>query len=460
MLRALRLRIRDLKPHFDVSRRHDHVTVGVVYCPNLATPDAILRKHVPTGDAGRDNLPAFFSAILASRALAKSPTLCALLIYLWNNRDEEISEYAIATEALGRAEDFDSKIDATVRVQISRLRQRLEKYYREEGGDCAERISIPLGGHTIEVHSGIATAEPIEAPDEPVSRLRSVPFLRACCGILLAAVLVLSVVALRPGAPRSPAPVPAPRFWRDFFAGNRPAQIVLPTPVFYSWTPPGRGHDAIKFRDTDVNRFEDKPKEVLELERRFGPAKPAQNYTVTTDAFAAIQLVRYLDRGGFQTAVWSSSNAEMAELSKNNVIALGTWGTLTELRPYLDRMSFELGPHETYVLNRKPAKGEPERFDFVNGSYPGVVAVLPGAVNRTRLLLIASRFTAGVVSLLTSRNALNQIDELWKGQGSPEYYEVVVTTETNSDGEEYGRGRVLALHSFPGPAATTAGARY
>jgi hypothetical protein len=102
------------------------------------------------------------------------------------------------------------------------------------------------------------------------------------------------------------------------------------------------------------------------------------------------------------------------------------------------------------VQNLCPLKNEPGRFELVNGSYPGVVAVLPG-VNGTRLLLIASRFTAGVVSLLTSRHALDELDQLWKAQGSPEYFEAVVTTETNGDGEQLGSGRVLALHRFPEP---------
>jgi len=66
-----------------------------------------------------EQLPAFLAAILTSRTFGKSPTLCNLLVYLWENRDGRISEYAIATEALGRSSDFDSKIDATVRVQIS-----------------------------------------------------------------------------------------------------------------------------------------------------------------------------------------------------------------------------------------------------------------------------------------------------------------------------------------------------
>jgi hypothetical protein len=71
--------------------------------------------------------------ILSSRTFHKSETLRTLLRYLWEHRNDKLSEYAIAIDALGRKQDFDSKIDATVRVQILRLRQRLASYYNRPG---------------------------------------------------------------------------------------------------------------------------------------------------------------------------------------------------------------------------------------------------------------------------------------------------------------------------------------
>ena len=85
---------------------------------------------------------------------------------MWDHREETLSEYAIATEALGRSPIFDAKLDATVRVQISRLRQRLEKYYEEEGQARAEqRIIIPLGSHQSRI-------ETVAAPGRSNRRLR------------------------------------------------------------------------------------------------------------------------------------------------------------------------------------------------------------------------------------------------------------------------------------------------
>ena len=60
-----------------------------------------------------------------------------------------ISEYAVATEALGRSPSFDARTDATVRVQISRLRQRLNQFYEKEGIGSITRLNVPLGTHQV-----------------------------------------------------------------------------------------------------------------------------------------------------------------------------------------------------------------------------------------------------------------------------------------------------------------------
>src|ERR1700730_2231005 len=90
-------------------------------------------------------------AILDSPAFQKAPTVRGLLLYLWDHRAQPVSEFAIATEALGRKPNFDPKTDATVRVHISRLRQKVKEFYDGEGKNCPVRISIPLGGHELNV---------------------------------------------------------------------------------------------------------------------------------------------------------------------------------------------------------------------------------------------------------------------------------------------------------------------
>ena len=56
-----------------------------------------------------------------------------------------IKGYTIATEAFGRAPDFDPQSDAIVRVEAGRLRQQLDLYYGGSGADDPLRIILPKG---------------------------------------------------------------------------------------------------------------------------------------------------------------------------------------------------------------------------------------------------------------------------------------------------------------------------
>ena len=87
--------------------------------------------------------------ILASGILNRAPNLAQLLTYVcakyFEGAGEQIKEYNIAVEALGRPADFDQKRDSIVRVEAHRLRKRLREYYEADGADHSIRIDIPPG---------------------------------------------------------------------------------------------------------------------------------------------------------------------------------------------------------------------------------------------------------------------------------------------------------------------------
>jgi len=59
----------------------------------------------------------------------------------------EIKEVTIALEVYGRAGDYDPKSDSIVRVEATRLRQKLRSYYENEGRNEAIRIHLPSGSY-------------------------------------------------------------------------------------------------------------------------------------------------------------------------------------------------------------------------------------------------------------------------------------------------------------------------
>ena len=69
----------------------------------------------------------------ASEAFRGSPQLVAFLRYVveatLRGEHDRIKGYTIAVEALGRAEDFDPQSDPIVRVEATRLRRAINRYY-------------------------------------------------------------------------------------------------------------------------------------------------------------------------------------------------------------------------------------------------------------------------------------------------------------------------------------------
>ena len=121
-------------------------------------------------------------AVLSSGIFNRAPNLAHVLTYVCDKYFEgsgnQIKEYNIAVEALGRPAGFDQKRDSIVRVEAHQLRKRLREYYEAEGADHGVRIDIPPGQYAPRfVHQ--LTPEPApgeEAADAPACLEPDSPF--------------------------------------------------------------------------------------------------------------------------------------------------------------------------------------------------------------------------------------------------------------------------------------------
>jgi hypothetical protein len=90
--------------------------------------------------------------VLSSRTFARAQRLVKLLEYIaekyFLGQADQVCEYAIATEVLGRPPGFDPAQDAISRVEIHRLRKKLRDYYATEGSHRPIKIVIPPGTYT------------------------------------------------------------------------------------------------------------------------------------------------------------------------------------------------------------------------------------------------------------------------------------------------------------------------
>lgn len=396
-------------------------------------------------------IEAHLHRMLQSSHFARAETQRKLLQYLWEHRYETVSEYGMATEALGRSASFDPSTDASVRVHISRLRRKLKDYYQLEPGE-PELLVIPTGTHQLMVLDQSLHPAPVidevEIPQAP-RRSYTIPILSAIIGVLLIATISLGwkYTTIR-SIPERPKPN---AFWSSFLAGTAPIKIILPTPVFFGF----KDHSSYRFRSVVVNDFNDVPKdaEFDKLTRNLGERTFEQSYTVTWDTLAAIDMARYLDGVGAKDRVSFNVTRDLSPLflENSNVIAVGTHQTLQPLNGYLQAMNFSLAPAELRVMNAKPRPGEQKTYEIIRKRIdrevrPSILAVLPGRAPGLKVMLLQSRDTGALVGLISSSAGSNSIEEMWKKEGSPKYFEMVTYTEIQGDTPL--RTWPVAIHTF------------
>lgn len=89
--------------------------------------------------------------ILSDKRFAGSERATRFLRYVVEKtllgEGSEIKEIVIATDLYQRSSEYDPKIDSTVRVEATRLRTKLNSYYREGGRHDPVTITIPKGSY-------------------------------------------------------------------------------------------------------------------------------------------------------------------------------------------------------------------------------------------------------------------------------------------------------------------------
>lgn len=105
----------------------------------------------PTAGPSPREVLSFLEAIVASSVFSGAARQQRLLRHLverrLDGRSSELKEYTLGVEVFDRGEDFDPRLDPIVRVEASRLRSRLQKYYDDPGAGDRLRISLPRGAY-------------------------------------------------------------------------------------------------------------------------------------------------------------------------------------------------------------------------------------------------------------------------------------------------------------------------
>lgn len=172
--------------------------------------------------------------VLHSELFTRAPMLGHLLSYLcektFAGESNEIKEYSIALDVLGRDASFDQDSDSIVRVHANRLRKRLAEYYATLGAGDPVYISIPVGQYVPVFEQKFVpalteTAEPATAAADEVvtlvTRGRTAKRRRIWPLFMIAGVIVMAagLLTIRQWKSRSGAVPASSRFAPDVQIG-------------------------------------------------------------------------------------------------------------------------------------------------------------------------------------------------------------------------------------------------
>jgi hypothetical protein len=339
------------------------------------------------------------SHVLESGALQQSAVLRRILEYLGEaaaQGKDDLKEYTIGVEALGKSASYDPQRDSTVRVHVGKLRQKLDEYYRDQGAEHRLRISLPKGTFRLQLESQQNGAPP-EEKSRPNFRRYLIP---VAAGLLIAVLFYLlgARKSARAGASEAGlAWTPELRlFWQPIVGNGMPIIISYDVAMTIELPP-------WKIRNPNINTPEELAgsKEWQELSDKLG--HPAVHTEYPYVGFGIAQgtylLSQLMTSQKVQPLVKRSTILSWEDIARSHLIFIGT-GKNAKIRHILEHGDFQWDLNK--ITNLKPQAGEPREFPSVFDSRSGeyreqyaLISMLPGFDSSTRILILGGGISEG-----------------------------------------------------------------
>jgi hypothetical protein len=406
--------------------------------------------------------------IVNSPTFARSERLGTLLTYVCDmalkGREAEINELKIGQEVFGRSQNYDSAVDGIVRSQASRLRQRLEMYFEQEGANEPVRIVIPRGGYVPVFQKqsallpAVTVADPIQpapplppSPNEHLSRLHptdSSPRRWPQWGLIL--VLALLLVALwvydrRYQAPNAAAP-PIHPFWSHLFTKGQTTMVVAPDSGLVLFrTMSGQDIDLKEYLGAGYRTELNEPAHT-------GPTATSKNqildlanarYTSMADVEAILSLKDRARALGSEVSLRFARDLRPNDIKSGTVILLGASSADPWVELFEHNMNFLLRDDYTKfygVMNRTPQNGEPARWESKKDDPQhrvfAVIAYQPDLAGNGNALIIEGTTVAGTEAAIDFVNddaqLLPFLNQIRRSDGSLPHFELVLEAHNMS----------------------------
>ena len=422
----------------------------------MVSPVTTTSTDTPLCDAGSEEKRQQLSRILNSTGFRNARVLQKFLEFVVAKSVEgnldDLNEYSIATEILGRPQDFDPASDTSVRTQAYRLRTKLKEYYATEGKSDPLVIEIPKGHYVPlfslrseqEARASVASATPAEATvaaktlDDNLRfaspRFRTWPVVLSLFSVAVLFFLCGSLIGSRlAGARQQAAATPKvnetlAKFWA-VPSSEGGVVLAFTNPVFLETTTGDllayRG-GAVADRGARVGR-EDSYTSALDdqLAKHAGPLYYEDGFTGTGEVFAVHRLTELLVRLNINLVLERTRSLSAADIPNHDVLILGWPSRNPILNEVSLRRRFTFRPPgsspylwEGEIVDNKTARSyhierNPET-QVILADY-ALFEVLPSPAPGHRIVVFAGLTTTGTegaTAFATSSEGLRQVGDL------------------------------------------------
>jgi len=360
---------------------------------------------------------------------------------------DQLKEYTIGVDALGKSESYDPRRDSTVRLQSSKLRQKILEYYQTKGQADPILIGFPRG-HFKLLFTRRETRS-VSLLERIVSNRRDIALLASWVAFAIVAVLCIywrtSLVRLeRVTAGATDTWQPAlEEFWGPFLSGKSPTMVCVGAPLFARIPSIGFVRDPRAMNAT----WEDaESSEILRKLKQLAPgerAEPWYAFTGVGEAGGAFLLSKLLSTRIPALQFAASTALTWNEIGESNIIFVGPpkYNLQIEHLPVDQELVMDSTTGPDGIRNRKPHPGEPAFFEAgvmdaqnQSGHAYAVISRLPGLHGRGEILIIASPWmpgTLGAAQYVTSEPyAKELLGRIRLPSGKlPAYYQVLVAAK-------------------------------
>ncbi|MBE0660231.1 MAG: hypothetical protein IH602_21235 [Bryobacteraceae bacterium] len=312
-------------------------------------------------------------------------------------KSRDVKEYTIGRDVMGKPEDYDPRVDASVRVQAGKLRQRLEQYYTSEAPQSPWQIRLPKGHFEIEFKQ---QAQPEPAALPPSNRSAVWKILTAVLGVVCLG-LALWIVSLKqhPSGPNRLEWTPEmTQFWGPFVQSSKPITVVLGSPLFV------RFHNSY-FRHPLVNDWASAERDLpLEEMRRLlknpTPASETHRWAPFGEAVAAFRLAAVLSDKKQDMIIKRSSVLSWEDIRSSNLVFLGPRKFNPQVRDLPIDQDFIIDSGAVHNLRIRPgekatySKPTPANTEDIPEDY-SIITRMRGIEGWGEVLVLGSSSTEG-----------------------------------------------------------------